>query len=333
MFSILRGDFHENDSEGRDAFPGRPKCSEFCLGYSRDGFHWARPTHETFAGISEQRGDWNWGNIQSTGNSFVVVGDNLYFYVSGRRGAPEYSDQNTDLLNAAYADCSTGLAILRRDGFASLDSDLTSGKPGTLTTRKQQFSGVELFVNADVPAGELRVEVLDEGGRVIAPFSREKCVPIRSDKTLQAVSWKDADLSVLAGKQVWFRFHVTKGRLFSFWVSNDENGSSNGYVAGGGPVFSASRDEVGSASLSVNQPSLADAGTAQTVRDIDGNGVQPVLFDGSRSVDNDDQCRDFRWPINGQQLASGIKATIELPVGKHDDLSRRQGQRRCGRLR
>lgn len=57
MFSILRGDFHENDSEGRDAFPGRPKCAEVCLGYSRDGFHWDRPTHETFAGISERRGD------------------------------------------------------------------------------------------------------------------------------------------------------------------------------------------------------------------------------------------------------------------------------------
>ena len=103
--------------EGRDAYPGRPKCAEICLGYTRDGFHWHRPTHETFAGISEKRGDWNWGNVQSTGNSFVVVDDHLYFYVSGRKGAGGYKERNTDLLNAAYAGCSTGLAVLRRDGL------------------------------------------------------------------------------------------------------------------------------------------------------------------------------------------------------------------------
>jgi hypothetical protein len=244
-----------------------------------------------------------------------VVGDNLYFYVSSRRGAPDYSDQNTDLLNAAYAGCSTGLAILRRDGFASMGSDLTSDEPSTLTTRNMQFSGAKLFVNADMDGGDLQVEVLDDSGRVITPFSKEKSVPIRSNKTLQVVSWKDANFSALAGKTVRFRFHVTNGRLFSFWVSNDETGSSNGYVAGGGPGFSTSRDDAGNASLSANQPPLADAGTEQTVRDVDGNGVQPALLDGSRSVDNDGLCRDFRWLMNGQQVASGIKAKVELPVG------------------
>ena len=317
MFNILRGDFHENDSEGRDAFPGRPKCAEVCLGYSRDGFHWHRPTHETFAGISEKRGDWNWGNVQSTGNSFVVVGDNLYFYVSGRRGAPNFSDQDTVLLNQAYAGCSTGLAILRRDGFTSMNADGSSEELKTLTTRKVKFSGANLFVNADVGRGELLVEVLDEDGDVIAPFTKENCQAIRSNKTLQSVVWKNANLEELAGRSVRFRFTLNNGRLFSFWVSNDVNGSSNGYVAGGGPGFSTSRDEVGGASLISNQPPIVSAGVEQTVRDRDGNGRQQVSLDGSGSVDNDGRCVDFRWMLNGEEVASGRNTSADLPTGTH----------------
>lgn len=244
MFNILRGDFHENDSEGRDAFPGRPKCAEVCLGYSRDGFHWHRPTHETFAGISENRGDWNWGNVQSAGNSFLVVGDHLYFYVSGRRGAPDFAGSDSPQLNAAYAGCSTGLAILRRDGFASMNAD--DRNVGTLTTRKVRFSGSQLFVNAKVNDGELRAEILDENGRVLPGFSTADCIPVKNDKTRLHVRWKDsATLAAIAGRTVRFRFRLRNGSLYSFWVSDDERGASAGYVAGGGPGLTEHRDTVG----------------------------------------------------------------------------------------
>ncbi|MBM79218.1 MAG: hypothetical protein CMJ78_01330 [Planctomycetaceae bacterium] len=241
-FSILRGDFHENDGDGRDAYPGRPKCAEVCLGFSRDGFHWHRPTHETFMGISETPGDWNWGNVQSAGNTMVVVGDHLYFYVSGRRGAGGNTAKDSELLHPAYAGCSTGLAVLRRDGFASMDAT----SPTTLTTRKLKFSGSQLFVNTDAAEGELRVEMLDENLKPIHPFTKDACIPIKRNKTLQQVTWQGAaDLSAYAGKTVRFRFHLTNGSLYSFWVSPDSSGASNGFVAGGGPGFSAHHDNVG----------------------------------------------------------------------------------------
>jgi len=317
MFNILRGDFHENDSEGRDAFPGRPKCAEVCLGYSRDGFHWHRPTHDTFAGISERRGDWNWGNVQSAGNSFLVVGDYLYFYVSGRRGAPKFVEQNTAVLNAAYAGCSTGLAILRRDGFASMDADANSNEPKTLTTRKVQFTGSRLFVNADARQGELRVEVLDASGQVISPFTKENCIPVRSNETLETVTWRGGeDLSALANQPVRFRFYLTKGRLYSFWVSGS-SGASGGYVAGGGPGFQSSRDTVGSAILATNQPPVADAGDDLTVRDTDGNGTHRVTLNGTGSIDNDSRSVSFRWLLHGKQIATGVEPTLDLPAGNH----------------
>src|SRR4029077_12808743 len=113
----------------------------------------------------------------------LVVHDKLHFYVSGRRGVPGTN---------APGVCSTGLATLRRDGFASMDAGGPGPRvervspvaaPGTLTTRPVQFSGRYLFVNIDAPEGELRVEVLDRDGRVMAPFSATACVPLREDST------------------------------------------------------------------------------------------------------------------------------------------------------
>ena len=90
------------------------------------------------------------GNVQSCVSSPLVVGDELYFYFNGRpQPAPDAPTWD--------ADFTTGLAILRRDGFASMDA---SPSPKTLTTRPVSFSGKYLFVNVDCPSGELKVEVL-----------------------------------------------------------------------------------------------------------------------------------------------------------------------------
>ena len=220
--------------------PGdRAKPNELCVGFSRDGFHWQRPVREAFIPVSETQGDWNWGNVQSAGGCCLVVGDRLHFYVSGRKGMPG---------SPASGVCSTGLATLRRDGFASMDAD-TSG--GTLTTRPITFSGKYLFVNAAV-TGELRAEVLDEAGSVVKGFSADDCVPFQGDTTLQQVVWKSGnDLATLAEKPVRFRFIMRDGQLFAFWVSPELSGASMGFVAAGGPGFAGPTDTIGEYSYHV----------------------------------------------------------------------------------
>jgi hypothetical protein len=210
LFTIWRGQ------------PGpREKPNELCIGYSRDGFHWSRPDRRPFCPVSETPGAWNYANVQSAGGCCLVVGDKLYFYVSGRGKGHV-----------------TGLATLRRDGFTSMDADADGG---TLTTRPVKFSGKHLFVNLDAPAGELRVDVLTKAGKVVL-FSE----PMRGDKTRLAVTWKNAkSLSALANQPVRFRFHLQNGKLYAFWVSPDESGASHGYVAAGGPGFTGPRDTVG----------------------------------------------------------------------------------------
>jgi len=232
LFSIVQ--------RGADRAVGRPKTNEIFLGFSRDGFHWDRPFRKPIVGVSDRRGDWNWGNVQSAGGGCLIVGDKLYFYYSGRAGNPQKDGEK----NFWDADAATGLGFMRRDGFVSMDAGEDGG---TLTTRAVRFSGKYMFVNADADEGELRVEVLDKAGKVIDPFSRENCLPISTDKTLQPVKWKGAEnLSAVAGKPVKFRFHLKNGRLYAFWVSPDHSGASYGYVAAGGPGFTGPRDTVGS---------------------------------------------------------------------------------------
>jgi len=224
LFSIWRG-------QPKD----RAKPNEVCVGFSRDGFHWHRPDRRALVPVSEKYGDWNWGNVQSAGGCCLVVGDRLYFYVSGRagqRGSP------------TSGVCTTGLAVLRRDGFASMDAGAGGG---TLTTRPVTFRGRHLFVNAEVSGGELRAEVVEQDGKPISGLTADACVAIHGDGTLQRVGWQGGgDLARVAGRSVKIRFHLRQGKLYAFWVSPEVSGASHGYVAAGGPGYTGPTDTVGS---------------------------------------------------------------------------------------
>ena len=228
VFAIFRG-----ESSNRE------KPNDLCVGFSRDGFHWSRPSRDAFIGVSERQGDWNWANVQSAGGVCLVVGDRLHFYVSGREGVP-----GTSLPGR----CSTGLATLRRDGFASLTDAWPSARPrpirshsATVITRPVRFSGAHCFVNADV-GGALRVEVLDRGGRTIPGFSAARCEAITGNHTRHAVRWSGAALSDLSGTTVRFKFVLDRARLFAFWVSPSTRGESRGYLGAGGPGYAGTMD-------------------------------------------------------------------------------------------
>ena len=210
-----------------DATPDRPKINEVSLGYSRDGFNFSRPDRRPFFQVSEDPSAWNYGNVQSTAGGGIVVGDDIYFYLTGRT-----NDR-----------ASTGLAVLRRDGFASMDAGASSS---TLTTRPVSFAGRYLFVNADLAGGTLCAEVLDQSDQVIAPFTSANCVAVTTGGTSRQITWAGAsDLSALRGRPVKFRFTMRGGQLYAFWVSPDLSGASYGYLTAGGPGIPGGIDTVG----------------------------------------------------------------------------------------
>ncbi|MFC2125861.1 glycosyl hydrolase family 32 [Bacteroidota bacterium] len=224
LFSVYRG-----------TPEGQPKHTDVCLGYTRDGYYWTRPDRKPFHSISDNKDDWDYRYIQSSGGGCLVVGDKLYFYLAG----------TSDMIDPSFpvGPGYTGLVTLRRDGFASMNAGALER---ILTTRSVVFKGGHLFVNVNADNGELRIEVLDNNNNVIDNFSKEKCIPVKTDGTIQNVRWKEADdLFSLSGQVVKFRFYLKKGSLYSFWISPDKSGASYGYVAAGGPGFSSSVDKEG----------------------------------------------------------------------------------------
>jgi len=243
LFEILTG-----PTNTECARQGIPKTTGLQIAFSRDGFHWDRH-RETFIGCTRKPGSWERGYISSCGGGCLVVGDELWFYYGAFKGDPTNTTEYY-VWGGIYANGATGLAKLRRDGFASMDAGKNEG---VLTTRPVMFSGEHLFVNLAATEGELRVELLDRNNNTIAPFTLDNCRPVTGDSASMRVAWKDADdLSQLAGQPVRFRFSLKNGSLYAFWISQDESGASNGYVAAGGPGFTGPTDTVGVGALESN---------------------------------------------------------------------------------
>ena len=219
-----------------------PKITELKISFSRDGFHWDRPNRDVFIKATRKQGDWDRGYVQSVGGICTVVGDQLRIHYIGFKG-DESKKHSVYVKNGMHSFGSAGIAVLRRDGFASMKGDR---KGGELTSRVVTFDGRYLFVNANCKDGELKVEVLNEDGSVIRKFSAANCVPVKVDSTIHQVSWKGGDdLSSLSKKKVKFRFHLKNGELYAFWVSPEQSGASHGYNAAGGPGFNGPTDVEG----------------------------------------------------------------------------------------
>lgn len=221
MFSVWQGP--ENDVCNRD---GVIKRNQIMLGYSRDGYSWLREDMNPFLAVDDNVSAWNNGNLQSAVGSPLIVGDKLYFYLSGRR-----------LVNGSEI-VSTGLATLRRDGFASMSGT------GELMTETLKFKGEYFFINADV-RGSLKVEILDKSGKVIPGFSKDDCKAVTGDGVKMQVEWNNnASLKSLAGQNIRVKFYLTDGDIYAFWISDGKSGESRGYTAGGGPDLDKSGTDI-----------------------------------------------------------------------------------------
>ncbi len=181
---------------------GVPKITELMPMYSRDGYHFSRPCRDTFIGASIARGTWDRGYVQSVGGVMIVKDDELWIYYIGFGGDESHAGRSPVDDNGIYCNGATGLAVLRRDGFVSMEGD------GTLTTRPLTCTGKSgFFINA---CGEVSVEILDETGGVLA-----RSLVFRGDSTKAVLAFDGFDVSSLNGKVFRLRFAV-KGALYAF---------------------------------------------------------------------------------------------------------------------
>lgn len=140
----------------------------------------------------------------------VLRDDELWFYYTGIQhyafvasgNEPGYDDYHPD----KGAIC---LAVLRRDGFVSLDA---GDNPGTLVSKPFALTGTHLFVNADCLDGTVTAAIIDGAGQVIAEGE-----PVGGNQLRAPVTWKTGDPSLLQRQTVRLRLTVQNGRLYSYW--------------------------------------------------------------------------------------------------------------------
>ena len=224
-FSILSG--ADNGDCGERMVP---KMTDLHLGFSRDGFHFSRAEDRSpFIAGSRRAGAWDRGYLHSNAALCLVRDDELLFYYTGFSG---HSDDPT-VQDGLYTQAQMGIARLRRDGFASMDAGACGGE---LVTRPIVFTrGDRLYVNANAAGGELKAELVDENGQVLAASQKAF-----SGNATKAVVLEG--LAPFAGKTVRIRFTAKDAQLYAFWFS-DAAGRSRGYLAGGSPSAKGLRDE------------------------------------------------------------------------------------------
>ncbi len=179
---------------------------EIQLASSRNAKHWDRRIRTPFIPTTPKEGAWDYGNNAPATNPPIRVGDELWFYYSGR-------STHHDVVPNTGA---IGLGTLRVDGFVSMDAGASEG---VLTTKPLRLTGQTLCINADAAGGKLLVEVVGQDGDVVAPFSTANCEPLTSDAIRHAVRWRGAtDLASIRDRIVRLRFRLVGAKLYAFWV-------------------------------------------------------------------------------------------------------------------
>ena len=188
------------------------------LWWSRDLENWSRPEdREEFITLSRTESGAYDLAVAFPPSSPVIRGDELWFYYAGDDGLGWPPKTGLDLTREDWkyyrpdrsAIC---LAVLRRDGFMSLDA----GAGGSVLTREFTVPGPELFVNLDATDGQLVVEVIDESA-VVA-----RSGPLSGDQTNAAVAWQDGNIADHEGAAVRLRFALHDASLYSFWFGLPE---------------------------------------------------------------------------------------------------------------
>ena len=183
------------------------------LGASRDLKTFTRVgDRKTFIGPSPV-GSGAYDLTQILGPSDAILrGDELWFYYTGLKYRGNFPNYDTDPNTGAIC-----LAVLRRDGFISLDA---GAREGTVLTQPFAFPKGDLHLNVDAVKGYAVVQVCDEKGSAIAGFEASK--PISGNHLDTVVSWPKGRLEKLAGKNVCLRIKLRQAQLYSYWIKGPQ---------------------------------------------------------------------------------------------------------------
>ena len=188
------------------------------LAVSRDCINWKRAADRQIFISNGKSGEWDAGIIFTASQPLQVVDDTIFIFYSGVQGNHDYNlreyaqpgDANYEEVRQR-ATASIGVATIRRDGFVSMDA---GEQQGTLLTCAFPWpADRDLHVNADVSAGRLIVEVVNEMGQVLA-----KTRPMTGDFRDLKLAF-DHEVTDRQREKIQLRWRLQSGKLYSFWLA------------------------------------------------------------------------------------------------------------------
>ena len=143
----------------------------------------------------------------------IIMGDEIWIYYSALNW--DRTDQTDPDAPNGKRISGVGRAVLRLDGFVSVDAPYSGGE---FTTPLLKFAGNRLELNVDTSAGgAVRVELLDESGRGILGYSGNDAPWQVGNSVRFPVAWRGApDLRHLAGKPIRLRISLRDCKLYAF---------------------------------------------------------------------------------------------------------------------
>jgi hypothetical protein len=149
----------------------------------------------------------------------IVRGDELWFYYTGLKYRSTFFYEgiypNGRTVDKPGLDPDRGavcLAVLRKDGFVSLDP---VENEGFVVTKPFRLAGSNVWLNVQcADGGEAAVEVLDQSNKVITASE-----PITGDGVRLPVKWKNAaDLKPVQEQSVRLKIRLKRCALYAFEV-------------------------------------------------------------------------------------------------------------------
>lgn len=188
--------------EMRRMRPEQPVKINWELMTSRDGRNWQRTVPGMFFPDGPKE-SWRYQVLKIFANPPIQRDGKLWIYYGGKTGMVSV-EKGVEPFQALC------LAQLRVDGFVSLDA---GSSPGSLTTTPIRVPSGKLHLNTDAAEGEIRVQVLDEDGLLIAESQ-----PVSGDQVDATV---DFDRPLPADTVVRLRFMLNNCRLYSYWFDRE----------------------------------------------------------------------------------------------------------------
>jgi hypothetical protein len=182
------------------------KSLDIQLATSHDGATWNRAADRAVFLPRGGRGEWDAGGLYVASTPVLPepgTTDPILLYYSA------ISARHDDM---RYKEWSVGVAALRQDGWASLDTGYFVGEvlthPVLATTNR-------LYINADCRHGWLRVHLMDaESAQVLASSQTLK----ETDVVSRQLIWKQK--KAFAGKLVRLVVEMRRASFYSFWFES-----------------------------------------------------------------------------------------------------------------